>query len=160
MTNPDAVDLGGVVVLLRSGDVHSHRGLHLQLLDLACQPPGVALQFPDRRRRLLPSGADYLQQFGERFLTLLQELHRGRAGDRLDPPDAGRNAALVGDDERPDVAGRPAVRAAAELDRETGDGHDPDPFAVFPRRTGPWRLPAMASSVDRSSVSTVWFRKT
>ena len=53
------------------------------------------------------------------------------AGERLDAAHAGGDAGFFGDDERPDVAGGAHVRAAAELDAESGDRHDADLVAVL-----------------------------
>src|SRR6266540_2447820 len=48
---------------------------------------------------------------------------RAEPGDRLDAPDAGPDALFFGDEERSDVAGAVAVRAAAQLATGTGLDH-------------------------------------
>ena len=53
------------------------------------------------------------------------------AGDGLDAPDSGRNAAFVGDHAEPDVAGAMDVRAAAQFLAEAGDGDHTHFIAVF-----------------------------
>ena len=83
---------------------------------LRCTPP----------TRSSGGGADEPRRVGERPLVALQERDAGLTGDRLDAPQVRADRALADDLDRADVAGRPHVRAAAELDRRAGleDAHD------------------------------------
>ena len=111
----------------------AERQLHLQLLDLARQPlarppaaaarprpPAPAVVFERRRARVRA-----------RARCCCAHATAPVAGERLDAPHAGRDAALLGDDERADVAGRAHVRAAAQLDAEARDRHDAHAVAVL-----------------------------
>ena len=53
------------------------------------------------------------------------------AGDGLDPAHAGADAPLAGDQEAADLAGRPAVRAAAQLEAVVLDADRPNRLAVL-----------------------------
>ena len=70
-------------------------------------------------------------QKGQLVSPILEHLHSGRAGHRLDASDARCDTALVGDDEGPDIAGRPAVCAATELHRELRHRYDARPVTVL-----------------------------
>ena len=90
---------------------------------------------------------------GQQFLHVLDQLRLGRphqfgdapqraggllvlpqgrfAGDGLDAPHAGRDAAFVHDLADADIAGAPDVRAAAQLAAEAGHGNHANLFAVL-----------------------------
>ena len=82
----------------------------------------------DRLRATSAHRGDGALDEGEALLH--QAIRRG-PGDGLDAAHAGPDAALAGDDEAPDLAGRTAVRAAAQLVAEPGDPDRPDPLAVL-----------------------------
>ena len=100
----------------------AERGLHLQLLDLARQPLGLGLQLRDRLDRLVLAD---VQRWPARCRSVARcawcSCSAPVAGQRLDAAHARRDAALLGDREEPDVAGRAHVRAAAQLDAEAGN---------------------------------------
>ena len=112
-----------------AGAGHCRRDL--QPLDFAGQAPGFGLQLPDGRHGLLGRRAELVQEIREGFSALLLQRDRRPPRNGFDAPHARRHAAFVRDDERPDVAGRPAMGAAAQLYRETRHGDHPHALAVL-----------------------------
>ena len=97
--------------------------------NLAAQPLDLALQCPRSAPEARRPGAGTSLQ-GTRSSRpssssmrcwLQHPRDRALAGQRLDPADAGGDAAFGGDHERADFARAADVRAAAELLREAGD---------------------------------------
>ena len=101
-------------------------------------------------RRLLLEGLDLLEQrrhavgqpepagtrraaatCGEELLFLADQVERGLAGQRRDPPGAGRDRLLADDLEQADLADVVQMRAAAELAGEVAHPNDADVLRVL-----------------------------
>ncbi len=82
---------------------------------------------------------------------------RAVAGQRLDPPHAGADAPLAGDHEAADLAGRPAVGAAAQLVAVALDPDRADRLAVLlvEERVGAGRRPPRAMVITRRADRAV-----
>ena len=78
-------------------------------------PRGGGQQALDALRDGLLALAEQLGGGAQRLEPIGDELGRGLAGDRLDPPQPGSDARLPGDQEQADLPGRGDVRAAAQL---------------------------------------------
>src|SRR5262245_59651765 len=120
-----------VVVLTRPNSAAAEGQLHLELFVLASQTLGVSLELCNGVRGPLRRNTEQGGRLFEGRVALLHVVDGTGAGERLDPPNACGDARLFRDDERADVACRPDVRPAAQLDAETGDGHDPDRVPVL-----------------------------
>ena len=107
----------------------------------------------DRLSGLGGAHVEARQHPGQRGVLALDVPQRAEAGQRLDAPDAGGDAALLQDDERPDVAGGAAVRAAAQLHAEARDRDDAHRSPYFSPNSA-IAPAAIASSVERTSVWT------
>src|SRR6266540_5690620 len=77
----------------------------------------------DRLRHARRRDAQRRGRAREPLADLAHLAERAEPGDRLDAPDAGPDALFFGDEERSDVAGAMAVRAAAQLATGTGLDH-------------------------------------
>ncbi len=80
--------------------------------------------------------ADEPGRLADRPLVTLQEVHASRAGDRLDAAQVGADRALADDLDRADVAGRPHVRAAAQLEAVAPRLEHPHDVAVLVAEEG------------------------
>jgi hypothetical protein len=89
------------------------------------------LQLRDRGRGLGIGDAQRFERSIERCPSLLEVVHGAGARQCLDAAHARADARLFRDHKRSDVARRPHVRAAAELDAEPGHGDDPHLLAVL-----------------------------
>ena len=126
---PGVADGHGVVPLRFARP--AERGLHLHLVELAGQPPGLGLQPPDRVHRAVAGDAQRREDGGRGPALFLHVADGGFAGDRLDAAHPGRDAGLLSHREQADVAGGPAVGAAAQLHADAGHRDDPHRVAVL-----------------------------
>src|SRR4029079_7867885 len=113
--------------LFRRGQPRRATGLQ-PLLRLA----QLVLQAADPfRPRLEARGAGRVAGPVEGFQPAADQRVRAGAGHGLDPPGARSDAPLRGDQEAADLAARPAVRAAAQLEGVVLDADRPDGLAVL-----------------------------
>src|SRR5690606_4660226 len=125
-------DVGRLLIGRARARAAAERELHLQLRVLAAQALHFGLQLLDGFGRLVGRhAAEHRRRAVEGLEALLYPGDGRRAGQRLDAPDARRDARLLGEHERADVAGRPYVRAAAELQAVAVDRDDAHTVAVF-----------------------------